>query len=390
MPKAVHFVFVTGINQRVFSNVKLSGSWDAGGSLSANWSTVAMNEITGADGCPAFEATVNLNAAQPGQQFQWGVVLDAPEGPNIWGIMTEVPDPNSSDRYRVFNLDAGPGTQEVEYDFTSGRRLGARKVYPAAGAAPQIVFSVWAPDAQAVSVVFGLAGNGYIDNGGGGIDPAQPVIPLAKTIVAPAAWDGTWDSDPALYKFSDFVGKPYMFRVTNEQGVVLYRTDIYSRRPLLSKINAKAQRKHGLERVFDGNLQVLKVGLSYSSSEMLSKINAEKPLNQSQFEDVPGRLLWISELFWTGMRAARSEKGATTRTALRTRERRPTWMAQYRVPLSSIRISSRCRPARQSLRRISGRTNSRPPSRSRPVSRMWSSMSCTSARSASGAPRPGT
>jgi hypothetical protein len=70
---------------------------------------------------------------------------------------------------------------------------------------------------------------------------------------------------------------------------------------LLSKINAKAQRKHGLERVFDGNLQVLKVGLSYSSSEMLSKINAEKPLNQSQFEDVPGRLLWISELFWTGM-----------------------------------------------------------------------------------------
>ena len=173
MSTPVHFVFNTGINQKVFSNVRLSGSWDADGNPSTSWSTVAMEEFTGLDGCPAFQATVELNSAQAGQQFQWGVVLDAPQGANIWGIMTEVPDPNSSDRYRVFTLNPGPAVQEVAYAFTSGRSLGAFKYYPAAGGPPQIVFSVWAPNAQAVNVVFGLPGNGYIDDNGGG-DRSRP------------------------------------------------------------------------------------------------------------------------------------------------------------------------------------------------------------------------
>ncbi|MGA8477902.1 MAG: hypothetical protein WB696_08090, partial [Chthoniobacterales bacterium] len=210
MPKAVRFVFNTGISRPVFSNVRLSGSWDSSGNPSANWSSTPMQAITGTDGCPAFEATVNLNEAQAGQQFQWGITLDAPNNPNIWGIMTEVADPNSSNRYRVFNLDASPGVQEVQYYFSHGRRLGAQKIYTAAGAPPQIVFSVWAPNAQAVSVVFGNPANGYIDDDGGGIDPAMPVIPLAKS--AAGNWDGEWLSDAALYRFSDFVGKPYMFR----------------------------------------------------------------------------------------------------------------------------------------------------------------------------------
>ena len=231
MPKAVHFIFNTGISRPVFSNVRLSGSWDASGNPSTLWSSTTMQAITGADACPAFEATVNLNQAQAGQQFQWGVMLDAPNNPNIWGILIEVPDPNSSARYRVFNLDAGPGTQEVQYYFTHGRRLGAQKVYATAGMPPQLAFSVWAPNAQAVSVVFGNPANGYIDDKGGGIDPAMPVIPLAKNIAA-GVWNGEWLSDPKLYRFSDFVGKPYMFRITDEQGVVRYRTDIYSRRQI--------------------------------------------------------------------------------------------------------------------------------------------------------------
>src|SRR5215469_2878485 len=94
MPKPVHFVFNTGISRPVFSNVRLSGSWDSSGNPSSNWSSTPMQAITGTDGCPAFEATVNLNEAQAGQQFQWGITLDAPNNPNIWGIMTEVPDPN--------------------------------------------------------------------------------------------------------------------------------------------------------------------------------------------------------------------------------------------------------------------------------------------------------
>jgi 1,4-alpha-glucan branching enzyme len=226
MPKAVHFIFNTGISRTVFSNVRLSGSWDASGSFSTTWSSTPMKAITGADGCPAFEATVNLNNAQAGQQFQWGVTLDAPNNPNIWGIMMEVPDANSSNRYRVFNLAAGPGTQEVQYWFANGRRLGAQKFYLAPGAPPQIVFSVWAPDASAVNVVFGNAANGYIPDNGTGLDPTMPIIKLTQTT------NGEWASDPTLYKFSDFVGKPYMFQITNEQGAVVYRTDIYSRHQL--------------------------------------------------------------------------------------------------------------------------------------------------------------
>jgi hypothetical protein len=63
MPKAVRFVFNTGISRPVFSNVSLSGSWDSSGNPSANWSSTPMQAITGTDGCPAFEATVNVNGA---------------------------------------------------------------------------------------------------------------------------------------------------------------------------------------------------------------------------------------------------------------------------------------------------------------------------------------
>jgi 1,4-alpha-glucan branching enzyme len=62
---AVHFVFNTGISRPVFSNVRLSGSRDSG-NPSGNWSSTPMQAITGTDGCPAFEATVNLNEAQTG------------------------------------------------------------------------------------------------------------------------------------------------------------------------------------------------------------------------------------------------------------------------------------------------------------------------------------
>jgi hypothetical protein len=58
---------------------------------------------------PAFEAVVSLNSSQTGQTFRWGVILDGPAGPNIWGIPTEVGDPNSTDQYRSFVLEGGGG-----------------------------------------------------------------------------------------------------------------------------------------------------------------------------------------------------------------------------------------------------------------------------------------
>ena len=223
MTQAVRVTFNTGIRQAVFSNVRLSGSWDANGKYSTNWSTVPMGAIVGADGCAGFQATVNLDSSQVGTQFNWGVTLDGPAGPNVWGIPTEVRDPNSTQRYRTFQLAGGTGTQDVSYYLTTTRYLGARKVYGAAGAAPGIAFTVWAPNAQAVDVVFGLAANGYIDDNGGGIDPATPAISLTKD---PAT--DLWTNDPTQYAFSAFLGKPYMYRIEDEQGKIRYRTDIHS------------------------------------------------------------------------------------------------------------------------------------------------------------------
>ena len=223
MTQAVRFTYITGIRQAVFSNVRLSGSWDANGMYSTAWSTVPMAAITGPDGCPAYQATVDIDASPAGAQFNWGVTLDGPAGPNVWGIPTEIGDPNSTQRYRTFQLAGGGGTQDVTYYLTTTRSLGARKAYGAAGAPPGIAFSVWAPNAQNISVVFGVAANGYIDDNSGGIDPASPVIALAKD---PAT--GIWSNDPTLFAFSDFVGKPYMYRITDEQGTVRIRTDLHS------------------------------------------------------------------------------------------------------------------------------------------------------------------
>ena len=99
---------------------------------------------------------------------------------------------------------------------------------------PRIRFSVWAPNAQNVEVVFAkfdpaTLPNGYIADDGDGIDTnvgnAGP-FPLFRTA------DGVWESDvqsPALAKFTDFHQRPYMFRIKNEQGQITYKTDIYSR-----------------------------------------------------------------------------------------------------------------------------------------------------------------
>ncbi len=223
MSKLIHFVFATGIALPVFSNVRLTGNWTADGLASTTWSTAAMQEVVGAEGCPAFEAVLSLDTSQAGQPFRWGVILDGPAGPNVWGIPTEIGDADSTDRYRTFVLEPGAETQQVEYCLTISRRMGARKLYLGAGISPRIVFSVWAPNAHAVDVVFGEASGGYIDDTGAGIDPAMPVIALTQGV------GGVWDSNPADDAFADFVAKPYMYRLVNAQGMTRYRTDLFSR-----------------------------------------------------------------------------------------------------------------------------------------------------------------
>ena len=278
---AVRFVYVTGMPERLFSNARLAGSWGPDGKYSDTWSVVPMQELTWEDGCPAFEATVLL--VDPSevnrQQFRWGVILDCPAGSNAWGIATEVHDQHSSDRYRTFTLEEeeeqeqgdddsdeggptlAPKVQQVEYHLTSGRRLGAHKFFTSdsgeAGSTkktsrrkvvvPQIKFSVWAPNATNVEVVFGTKRSGYIDDEGGGIDPSMPVLPLVK------GKDGVWDSDPTGNRFSSFEGRPYMFRLTNEQGVVRFRTDLYARKQIgLGTTNPKGAPYKGTPSRLDG------------------------------------------------------------------------------------------------------------------------------------------
>ncbi|MEO5356765.1 MAG: alpha-amylase family glycosyl hydrolase [Nitrospirae bacterium YQR-1] len=256
----VKFQYVTGITRRVFENVRLSGSWVTRGRLnqaeySNDWSKVEMTEVTGTDGCPVFEAVVNFHSSQAGYLFRWGVTVDrittasSVTGKDLWGITTEVNDINSTEKYRVFTLNATPadGIQTEAYYLTNCRRLGANKYFVAGQSAPLIQFALWAPNARAVEVVFGTVSCGYISDYGVGIDPAAPSIPMVRQR------DGVWVTAPV----DDFAAydhkKPYMFRITNRNGRTVYRTDLYSRCQIGSgRTNPRGAPYNGGYRDLDG------------------------------------------------------------------------------------------------------------------------------------------
>ncbi|MDX2084745.1 MAG: alpha-amylase family glycosyl hydrolase [Candidatus Melainabacteria bacterium] len=236
----VTLTYYSGLAHPHFQNVRLVGSWNDAGQYSTVWRTVAMEEIRGEDGCPAFRATVSFPASAKGTLFRWGVLLDAPGGSNQWGIPTEVNDRNSTDRSRSFVLNAD-GQQEAYY-FCSARYLGANKrlVKPNADENSEagMTFRVWAPNAQAVEVVFGNPDSGYIAD----IPPEQQTDPKATGAgqVSPTgafpmqrAADGTWWVDETLCaelaSFTHYRHKPYMYRLTKDNGHIAYRTDLYSR-----------------------------------------------------------------------------------------------------------------------------------------------------------------
>jgi 1,4-alpha-glucan branching enzyme len=149
----VSFTFHSGLNRQLFRNVRLSGSWNANGQFSNQWSEQPMTAAQDQTGCDAFSASVSFDASQAGTTFQWGVVADIAGAPNTWVVVTEVPDPNSSQRFRTFILAADQTQQD--YWFATGRRFGAQKWSSANGANPGLHFSLWAPHAQSpVTVVF--------------------------------------------------------------------------------------------------------------------------------------------------------------------------------------------------------------------------------------------
>ncbi len=218
--KAIEFHFLTGLKRRIFRNPRLVGTWDTSGRYSDQWSESLMQEVTGEDGCPMFQGSVSLDLVDSVKTFKWGVILDGPSGSNFWGIPAEVPDVNSTERYREFQLAPG-GTQTERYFLTHCRRLGANKRLMAPGSAASVVFAVWAPNARVVDVVFGT-NSGYIADDGSGIDPAMPVVSLSPSS------DGVWKGAPAG-DFDQYLSLPYMYRIKNAQEKTVYKTDIFSR-----------------------------------------------------------------------------------------------------------------------------------------------------------------
>jgi len=183
-----------------------------------------MQEVTGEDGCPVFRGAVLLDLADSDKTFEWGVVIDGPQGNNLWAITTELKDVNSADRYREFRIEADGSKQVERFFFTVGRRLGANKRFAHTNAKPSLHFVVWAPNANpnGIDVVFGDPSRGYIADDGTGIDPSQPVVTLTKQ--KDDVWEGGPDGD-----FEDFMSAPYMYRIINAQGNKTFRTDIFSR-----------------------------------------------------------------------------------------------------------------------------------------------------------------
>jgi len=218
----VTFEYRTGLRGASFLGARLTGSWNATGFASAQWSSTPMQAFAADDGCPAFRATVQLDDSQIGDRFEWGVSLSTRDNPDVWGIPTEVDDPASTQRNRSFMLSGAGQTQH--YYLTHCRRLGANKLFGDPQAEPGVRFAVWAPNARNVELVRGEAAGGYIWNDGRGI---TATIPMHR------GEDGIWATDladsAALADFSAFDHTPYMFRITKDNGQVAYRTDLYSR-----------------------------------------------------------------------------------------------------------------------------------------------------------------
>src|SRR5436190_20733254 len=119
---SIRFVYLTGMPRPLFRNARLAGSWNG-------WVESAMAEIVSEDGCQAFASTVLFIDAQVGNTMRWGVRADMPHSPNVWAMNFELNDPESQERYRVFQLPAAGSAAEERYYFVNNRRLGAQKVY---------------------------------------------------------------------------------------------------------------------------------------------------------------------------------------------------------------------------------------------------------------------
>jgi 1,4-alpha-glucan branching enzyme len=193
--------------------------------FSEQWTENPMDTIVGTDTCPLFTTSIPIDPEDMDKTFRWGVVLDGNGLFRFWGGW----DVNSAEQYlkfRIQRLDTEGLIQQIKrYYLTYCRRIGANRFIPKGAEHHLLHFAVWAPNAQAVSVVFGQPNLGYIDDKGIGINDTSSVVTLTQFL------DGVWEGEPE-HPYITFQGLPYMYRILNKQGKLVYRTDISLRSQL--------------------------------------------------------------------------------------------------------------------------------------------------------------
>ncbi|MEA2244063.1 MAG: 1,4-alpha-glucan branching enzyme, partial [Solirubrobacteraceae bacterium] len=241
------FEYVTGLRRSPLVAATLVGSWDGAGRPSPHaWSAQPMARGVAADGSDAFFAEVAFDGASVGEDHAWGVWVQHDAGAPAWGIPAEVADLGRTAQERTFTLRAqSAGPQREVYRLAHHRARGARPLAAPAPAPPPIYFTAWAPNARSVEVVFGGAG-GYIADDGEGADPALAPLPMQPD------GDGMWSA--AGDEFAANVGRGYMYRVTRDDGQVVYRTDMYSlKQSGAGDVDPGGQPYHGDVAALDGS-----------------------------------------------------------------------------------------------------------------------------------------
>ncbi len=214
MTTTITFEYRTGVAREMVWNARLTGSWTREGTYSEEWTSLPMQPVEGVVG--AFTAEMRFPDTEKGKTFRWGVLVDTPRRRDVWSILAEDGPQESPEFKRGFTL--GESETEQHAWVTPHRSLGACRRGDGG-----IRFSVWAPSAQKVELaVAGEDCGGYIWNDGRGVKETFPMSSNPEGI-----WS-TAPDEPAMADFSAWVGKPYMYKMTREDGSVAFRTDLFS------------------------------------------------------------------------------------------------------------------------------------------------------------------
>jgi 1,4-alpha-glucan branching enzyme len=293
------------------TQAELSGSWDAMGRFSRQWTSSAMAAEKGVDGCLSFHGTVQLDPIDAQRSFEWGVALKS-DSKGVWGIPTEVKEIGSTRQTRAF-IFSGTAQRE-EYYLSHCRRLGANlRHWPNSSEKPGIQFSVWAPNARSVELVVGRLfdlsdpsrtapknhieskhlGGGFISDRGDGVASDLGPFSLKRRTT-----DGVWETDLSDAAFADFTKwdhQPYMFRIVRDDGSTVYRTDLYSRCQV-----GYGAKDPPMDRQYAGQLSELEGRVSCSAvvnPDTVVKRFSETPEVWPEVTFIPDAEFWKDE--WT-------------------------------------------------------------------------------------------